>query len=85
MALGAPVVARDTVYNREVLGEGAGELVEPNPRSIIEAIEVVLSDRARQVKMSSSARERFASTYTWDSVCAAYENSLIAALESRRS
>lgn len=85
MALGAPVVARGTVYNREVLGETAGEFVEPNPRSIIEATEAVLADPTRQEKMSSAARARFASTYTWESVCSAYESSLVAALDSRRS
>ena len=84
MALGAPVVARGTVYNREVLGATAGEFAEPNPRSIIDTVESVLADPARQEQMSQAARERFASTYTWESVCAAYERSLLAALETRR-
>jgi len=33
MACGAPVVARDTVFNREVL-DGAGLLVTPDPHDI---------------------------------------------------
>ncbi|WP_084345247.1 DUF1972 domain-containing protein [Rhodococcus sp. 1163] len=71
MACGAPIVARDTVFNREVLGSCA-VFVEPTVVSIIRGISLLMSDSEMQSKLSSAARSRAAESYTWDSVCAGY-------------
>lgn len=72
MALGAPIVARDTAYNREVLGD-KGTFVDPNPdaieRGVIERIE---SARTR----ADASPEPIPSSYTWPSVNAAYAEAL---------
>ncbi|ETD30523.1 glycosyltransferase [Williamsia sp. D3] len=72
MACGAPIVARDTPYNREVLGD-AGSFTRPDSESIREAIELALSDDNRLRSLRVAARERAASFYSWDAVCASYE------------
>lgn len=75
MALGAPIVARDTVYNREVLGE-CGHITDPDPNSIAEAISALLVDSERQKAFSELAVARAASSYAWEDVLRDYESSL---------
>lgn len=83
MACGAPVVARDTVFNREVLTD-AGEFVRPDPRDIAAAVLSLLDDPSRQRWLSERAQWRAVSAYSWESVQAAYKNSLLAAMSARR-
>ena len=80
MACGSPVVARDTVYNREVLGSGA-EFVEATPASIISGLSAVMNDAAKQQELSESAQKRAISDYSWEGVCAAYETALTRLVE----
>lgn len=75
MACGAPVVARDTVYNREVL-QAAGIFVQPTASAIASALQEVMSSPSRQEHLSIQARERASAAYTWAAVCAAYERAL---------
>ena len=78
MACGAPIVARDTVFNREVLGD-SGRFVSPTPSAITAAIRSLLGDNDRQAELRRSARDRQAAKYTWDVVCKGYEASLVEA------
>ncbi|MDJ0335419.1 glycosyltransferase [Salinibacterium sp. G-O1] len=75
MALGAPIVARDTVYNTEVLGE-SGIIAAVKRKSIIDALNHILSDGVEQARYSELAKARAADIYSWGSVLAGYENSL---------
>jgi glycosyltransferase involved in cell wall biosynthesis len=75
MACGAPTVARDTVYNREVLGS-VGLFTEPTPTAIAAAIMSMLNDESRQNTTSIALKQRAAAHYSWDLVCAAYEAAL---------
>lgn len=75
MACGAPIVARDTVFNREVLGE-SGMFVDPIPSAIAKQLEIVLSDKALQAEMRATALKRQRAAYTWEGVCATYEKTL---------
>jgi glycosyltransferase involved in cell wall biosynthesis len=81
MMLGAPIVARDTIYNREVLG-AAGVLVEPRAGDIAAAVGVLGGARDQEA-MSAAAQARAASDYSWSGVLNGYEEAL-AALASRR-
>ena len=81
MACGAPIVARDTAYNREVLGE-AGIYVDPTAAAIAAGIRSVFEDPERRSAMAASAAARQRDSYTWDDVCARYERVLRAALET---
>lgn len=84
MACGAPVVARDTVYNREVLGTGA-VFVEPTSHSIAAGIETLLDDSALQQELSTISAERAHDHYTWERVCADYDRALRSHLRSEEA
>ncbi len=72
MALGAVVVARDTVYNREVLAD-TGIFCMPQPESIILAVnKALLSDDG----LGARAKARAHSDYSWELVNARYDKSL---------
>lgn len=72
MALGSHAVARDTVYNREVLGDLA-RYVPADAASISRAIN---EEFRAQSACKEELQRRAASTYSWDSVCEAYESVL---------
>jgi glycosyltransferase involved in cell wall biosynthesis len=69
MAAGAPVLARDTVYNREVLAD-TGVFCQPQPDDIVTSINALLRDPA---DLRSRAAERSRVHYNWIQVCADYE------------
>ncbi|MBZ5734948.1 glycosyltransferase [Nocardioides sp. TRM66260-LWL] len=72
MACGARIVARDTVYNREVLADTA-VYCAPDPASIAST---VLAEMATTDDRGARARERGAAHYNWPDVCAAYEQAI---------
>lgn len=75
MALGSPVVARDTPYNREVLGE-AGIYVDPTPESIVAGLSELLDSTEKQELFAERGKRRAKEFYTWELVCGAYERAL---------
>jgi glycosyltransferase involved in cell wall biosynthesis len=82
MACGAPILARDTVFNREVLLD-TGMFVEPRDQAIVDAVEKLLSDRDLQVELSARAQRRAKEAYSWRSVCASYGTALALAIEQK--
>ncbi|WP_236720260.1 glycosyltransferase [Rathayibacter sp. VKM Ac-2630] len=75
MACGAPIVARDTIYNREVLADSA-LFTEPQSSAIAETIESLLTDTELQNRLAARAQERAISEYSWQLVCTRYEDAL---------
>lgn len=75
MANGAPVVARDTVYNREVLGDD-GVFCSPAVEHIEDAVRRVLESPAEQDRLTALSLARVQTGYTWETVCSAYEEEL---------
>ncbi|RZL22689.1 MAG: DUF1972 domain-containing protein [Rhodococcus sp. (in: high G+C Gram-positive bacteria)] len=75
MACGAPTVARDTVYNREVLADAA-IYVQPRSIDIVKSIDSLMENAELQATLSGRAKDRAADRYTWESVCAAYDKCL---------
>jgi glycosyltransferase involved in cell wall biosynthesis len=75
MALGAPVVARDTPYNREVLGEN-GAFCDPDADSIVREITDLMSSEDRQTRLSEQGQLRASEVYSWEGVLASYETAL---------
>ncbi len=82
MALGSPIVARDTVYNREVLG-GSGVYTEAAPTSIAARIESLLIKSDDMDRMSSLARQRAISEFSWNSVNSSYNAALAGLVDQR--
>jgi glycosyltransferase involved in cell wall biosynthesis len=81
MHLGAPVVARDTVYTREVLAS-SGVFTEPDPGRIAMTVSEILGDPERRERLRRRVLHRVQMFYTWELVCAAYENTLRDALRT---
>jgi glycosyltransferase involved in cell wall biosynthesis len=75
MATGTPIVARDTVYNREVLGDTA-LFSEPDEQAIADAVIRLMSDPHEQSRLSALSSARAAERYTWPLVCRAYAAAL---------
>lgn len=76
MAAGAPILARDTVYNREVLGP-TGWFVSPEPKAIAKSVLQLMN--AGQETLNGAARDnasRAEQHYSWTTVCADYEQAL---------
>ena len=72
MGLGAPVLALDTVYNREVLA--CDDMLVPlQPEVIVRrAVELLGSPRRREEAVRWG-HKRVAEVYNWDAVCEGYE------------
>ncbi|WCD92896.1 glycosyltransferase [Microbacterium sp. nov. GSS16] len=75
MALGVPVVARDTVFNREVLGD-AGHFCDGGPADIAEKVLQLAADYDARQAAGRRGQERATEFYNWHLVCARYEQSL---------
>lgn len=68
MALGANVVARDTVYNYEVLGDD-GIFCKPTATAICDAVLTAAQSPNRGERL----KDRAQALYSWNSVCHDYE------------
>jgi glycosyltransferase involved in cell wall biosynthesis len=75
MACGTAIVARDTVFNREVLAD-TGLFTTPDPAQIAVTIGNLLSNPDQRQKLKVAAQLRNAEHYSWDSVCDAYAKTL---------
>lgn len=84
MACGAPVVARRTPYNAEVLTENS-VFVDPNPHDIASGLLRMLSDAEARSSAGRANQKRAEQHYNWPDVCARYQESLQDAIEERRS
>jgi len=85
MHCGAPTVARDTVYNREVLTGTATRFVQPDPDGIADAVLALLADPAEQARLRRQVVARARTAYTWEGVCGEYERVLADAAGVERS
>ena len=75
MANATPVVARDTVYNREVLGAG-GYFCAPQAEAISEAVLSLAGDEEAMGSASAANYRRSRESYTWEKVCEAYADAV---------
>lgn len=74
MQCGAPVVAFDSVFNREVLGDDG--FFCQNPSELAASVLKLLSDGESRGKQVIRQQEIIAARYQWDDVCRAYEEAL---------
>lgn len=81
MACGAPVIARQTPYNAEVLLDET-VLVSPDPLVIEKALRRMLTDPELRISAGTKNRERAARYYNWPDVCSNYEQTLTRAIEA---
>lgn len=81
MACGAPVVARDTPYNREVLPSSA-VYVSPNSDEIAHAVIAAMANTDWQLTSSAHGIERANHLYSWEDVCSKYQRNLDSLINS---
>lgn len=79
MAAGAPILARDTVYNREVLGLG-GRFVAADSGQIAAAVLHFMECHAERDDAGRINLLRAEQEYSWARVCRDYEGALRAAV-----
>jgi glycosyltransferase involved in cell wall biosynthesis len=82
MHCGAPTVARDTIYNKEVLSD-LGEYVEPIPTRIAATIRKFVEEPADLDRIAALLSQRAQAHYSWDDVCAQYDETLTELLPNR--
>jgi glycosyltransferase involved in cell wall biosynthesis len=75
MAAGSPTLARDTVYNREVLGP-EGRFVDANPDTIADVVLTMMDNRAELDELARANLKRAEQHYSWTQVCSDYERAL---------
>jgi glycosyltransferase involved in cell wall biosynthesis len=80
MGMGAPTIALDTVYNREVL-ERDDMLAPPDVAEIARRASLLLDSPARRQDAAEWGRSRVADVYNWADVCKAYEAVAVRALD----
>lgn len=80
MACGAPVIALDTEFNREVLGE-SGIYTSKSTESILREIMKLLGDKALQAKLSSQEILRVSELYSWKVIGEKYHSILREAIK----
>lgn len=70
MGYGAPVIAFDSPFNREVLGDNGTFVREP--AALADAMRVLAETPERQLEMSHEQQRRIAVAYRWDEICDRY-------------
>lgn len=75
MASGAPIIARDTIYNREVLADDRA-YVTGAPDDIAASVLALLRDSGLQTALSTANKRRAAQCYSWPEVCESYAASI---------
>lgn len=84
MMLGAPTVARDTEFNREVLAD-SGLFTAPNSEAVEATIRGLLHNEPRRAELSEHATQRAREFYSWESVNAAYKALLMSTTRKRNA
>jgi glycosyltransferase involved in cell wall biosynthesis len=79
MAAGAPILARDTIYTREVLGL-AGRFVAAQRDAIADAVLQMMGSPSELDRLAQSNAHRAQRHYSWPRVCEDYESALRALL-----
>ena len=81
MSSGAPIIAIDTIFNREVL-ENTGIFVQNCPVSIAKEINSLFVDIKKRETLSTNARLRASQNYTWESVNSRYFEIINSAIQN---
>jgi glycosyltransferase involved in cell wall biosynthesis len=75
LGAGAPTLALDTVFNREVIG-ASEQLFPAQPALLAARIKEVLADAEIRARFRSRGQEIIRDRYSWDEVCQAYMEAL---------
>jgi glycosyltransferase involved in cell wall biosynthesis len=76
LGAGAPTLALDTPFNREVIGH-ADQLFDHDPQQLAERIQAVVGSPDRQRELAERGRKIIREGYMWEGVCRAYMDVLL--------
>lgn len=76
MACGAPVVARETIYNREVLEGTEALFVAPEGNQIMNGLTQMMESRELQGIVAKKGQEKADNEYSWKLVCRLYDETI---------
>lgn len=76
LGAGAPTLALDTAFNREVLPH-SDQLFSHDPADLAERIRAVVDSEERRRELAERGQEIIRSRYLWDDVCEAYTSTLV--------
>lgn len=82
LGAGAPTIALDTVYSREVLVEDE-HLFSPDAGELAAKIGLIAGDEDLRDRMRARGRDIIESRYSWDDVCRRYTDLLVDLAEGR--
>ena len=68
LASGVPIITTSTTGAQDIVKEAFGFTVEDNPLTLGKALSLLVGDKDKLIKMSTSAREEFIKMYDLDSV-----------------
>ena len=77
MGAGATVVALDTPFNREPLGDGGVTFGEP--KELPDLFTSLMDDAGLRGQLAQRAQQRIRDSYSWETVCESYERELLRA------
>ena len=78
LGCGAPTLALDTPFNREVLADSPGALYPLDVRALADRLSLALRGSGAGTVQGDVARSIISRRYRWPDVCAAYERTLTA-------
>jgi glycosyltransferase involved in cell wall biosynthesis len=77
LGAGAPTLALDTPFNREVLGASrTHDLFPAEPEALARKLKEVLNSDTRRAEMRTAGRQTVAERYQWEDVCSRYYQAL---------
>lgn len=82
LGAGAPTLALDTVFNREVVRHD-DQLFAPNTSALTQALRETMESEHRQAVMRDRGQQIIRERYTWDDVCRRYTDLLVSLAERR--
>jgi glycosyltransferase involved in cell wall biosynthesis len=85
LGFGAPTIALDTVFNREVLDRFPGVLYPADADGLREIIARELQEPGSHATSVREGQSLVAMSYAWEDICAQYEHVLVEAAETAAS
>jgi glycosyltransferase involved in cell wall biosynthesis len=80
MRCGANILARDTIFNREVCADTVNYF-ELKPELIVNKIVKMLAEKSQENPRTQRARVRAESEYSWEEICASYYRLIISVVK----
>lgn len=82
LGFGAPTIALDTVFNREILGSFPTTLYPADANGLSDIIACELQEPGSRATAVEEGQSLIEASYVWEDVCAQYEHLLVQAAET---